>query len=175
MGCTGGRLKTWADERRLEEPATSVNRDAGEGPPRCCTTAVVAGDGLVWWGELPAELLERVFARFPTLATIPLEDLYLCGGCREQLFREELVTREEVARGLGLPPAVVAKAWRHDELFLRRGTVKAPAEVTAQPWWPAYRDVMLAAELDPDKRGALDSDLKAVMRAFAAAEPATET
>jgi hypothetical protein len=167
-------MKTWADERRLERRATSVNRDAGEGPPRCCATTVVACDGLVWWGGLPVELLERVYVHFPVLAAIQLEELYLCGGCREQLFRSGVVTREEIARGLELPPAVVAKAWRHDELSLRRGAVKAPAEVTAQPWWPAYRDVMLAAELDPGKRGALDSDLKAVMRAFPAAEPTTE-
>lgn len=155
---------TWADDRGVMPTSQTIDRDAGAGPPRCCVTRLVAADGLVWWGGQPAEILGRVRAALPALASVGDADLYLCGGCRETLWREKLVTREEIARGLGLSETLIAKAWRHDEQFWQRGPDSAPAEVLAQPWWPAYRAVMLAAMTDEAKRRTLDSDLKRVLR-----------
>lgn len=166
-------MSTWADQRRLNvsERAATLNRDAGEGPPRCCATREVVCDGLAFWGELPTELLARTRGRLPQLIAIADVDLYLCAGCRELLFREKVVTREEVARGLGLPVNAIAKAWLHDEEFHRRGATAAPAEVLAQPWWLEYES-LAADQLDADPKLAAGarrrwkSDMLALLRRY---------
>jgi len=165
-------VKTWTDT-----PA-AVNRDLGEGPPRCCSTAVVTGDSLVTWGGLPSAVLDVVRARLPSLPDDP--DLYLCAGCRETMFREKLLTREEVARGLGMSAAIIAKTWIHDEEFWRRGPESAPAEVTEQPWWPEYQalvaspqeQLLMGAELEAAEasaRGRWKTDVQDLLRRYAEA------
>jgi hypothetical protein len=122
----------------------------------------VPADGLAWWGGLPADLLARTRAKLPTIGGIPDVDVYLCGGCRETLFREQIVTREEVARGSGFSANAVAKAWLHDEEFWRRGPASAPAEVMAQAWWAEYEVVALTVP-----PGRLRGEVQALLRRYA--------
>lgn len=95
MGRAGGNLKTWADVAGLVPPSRSIDRDAGEGPPRCCARRLVAADALVHFGELSASRLAKVRARFPEHQDVPAIDLYLCDGCRGTIRREVILTRDE--------------------------------------------------------------------------------
>ena len=79
-------------------PATPVDRRAGEGPPRCCERDVIAADMLVWVGGLSEDALARVRAAIPRLVEAPVEELYLCDGCRERLLRRGVLTPEELPR-----------------------------------------------------------------------------
>lgn len=108
-------MKTWANEARISPPSRSIDRDAGEGPPRCCARRLVAADALVNYDELAAERLAELVKRFPHLQAV--SPLYLCDGCADTIIRERIVTREDRARDFGLPSTVVAKARAHDALF----------------------------------------------------------
>jgi hypothetical protein len=141
-------MKTWRTD------AAPVNRDAGEGPPRCCGTAIVAGDELWWLGGLPAPMLATMRTVFPAWASIADADLYACGHCKELLFRHLKVSREDWMRGHGFGPKAIAAAWVHDEQFWRRGPSSAPPEVQAQVWWPVYQDLFTQAQ---DAKDALES------------------
>lgn len=110
-------MKTWADTARVVPPALNIDRDAGEGPPRCCARGKVAADALIWYGELPVTIRSKVLARFPKLVNVPTSGLYLCDACAETLVRERVITREERAVGLGLAADRVAAARAHDLLF----------------------------------------------------------
>jgi hypothetical protein len=105
-------MKTWAEKAGSIPPSRSIDRDAGEGPPRCCARRLVAADALMYYG-----LLARVVGRFAHLQRVPLDELYLCDACGETLVRERVVTREERALAFGLPAAAVAKARAHDLVF----------------------------------------------------------
>lgn len=155
------RPPTWADDVRerahpnreyavVREPGVGyvrmLDREIDVYPPPCCARRRIAADVLVYVGTLPAPVLDLVRGRFPHLASIADGDLYLCDGCRETLVREQVITREGMARGFGAPADIVAKAWRHDELFYHRGPDSAPAEARAQAWWPEYEDVMRTAD-----------------------------
>ncbi len=151
-------IETWNDaDPRL--PARSIDRDVGEGPPRCCARRLVAADSLVRYDRLPPDLLAKVRQRFPDL---PAGPLYLCDACGETLIREGVLTREERARGFGLSPKMVAKAWLHDEQFLHRGPDSAPAEVRAQPWWPEYQALVATVP-----RESLPGEVQALFRRHA--------
>jgi hypothetical protein len=101
-------VKTWADEAGIDPPGLSMDRDAGEGPPRCCGRRFVAADGLVCYDDLAPERLKRLLARLPRLAEAA--SIYLCDGCSELLLREEIFTREERAIDFGLPQNIVDNA-----------------------------------------------------------------
>jgi len=88
-------VKTWADEAGIVPPGKSIDRDAGEGPPRCCARRFVAADALVHFGELSAPRLAKVRARFPKHQNVPDVDLYLCDGCRGTIRREAVLARNE--------------------------------------------------------------------------------
>jgi len=88
-------MKTWADSAGVRPPGLSMDRDAGQGPPRCCARRLVAADALVHYGDLHPTRLARVLARFPHLADVPLDQLYLCDGCRGTIRREVVLTRDE--------------------------------------------------------------------------------
>jgi len=88
----------------LSAPVTVyVDRSKGEGPPACCGIRRVAADALVWYGGLPAAVLERVRAALPRVAEIPAEELYLCDGCRGLLKRHQVLAPGEMPRSR--PPA----------------------------------------------------------------------
>ena len=108
-------MKTWADDADIAPPSRSIDRDAGEGPPRCCARRFVAADALVRYDQLPLDSLALVKERFPHLASIA--PLYLCDACGETLVREHVWTREDRAEGLGLSSTAVAKARAHDAVF----------------------------------------------------------
>jgi hypothetical protein len=105
-------MKTWADEAGIIPPSRSIDRDAGEGPPRCCVRRLVAADALVCYDELALERLAELAKRFPHLAEIT--PLYLCDGCADTLIREEIITREDRAIDFGLPQEIVDKAREQD-------------------------------------------------------------
>lgn len=88
-------MRTYADDAQVVPPALPLNRDLGEGPLRCCGTAVVTADSLVWYGpdEMAAPVLAKVRARHKQ---VPAEGMYLCGGCRETLRREKVIARTEM-------------------------------------------------------------------------------
>lgn len=88
-------MKTWAETAGILPPGLSIDRDAGEGPPRCCARRFVAADALVHFGDLLPALRTRVLARFPALATTPARELYLCDGCRGTIRREVVLDRNE--------------------------------------------------------------------------------
>lgn len=113
-------MKTWADMAKVSPPGSPIDRDAGEGPPRCCTRRLVAADALVCYDDLPGALLAVVKERFPAIAS--MTPIYLCDGCSDTLVREGVITREERAAGLGLSAASVLKARELDQLDASRGT-----------------------------------------------------
>jgi len=128
---------------------------------------------------MPPELLAIARTRLPPLAEIADEELYLCAGCVEVLIREQLATREEIARGHGLSAKLIAKAWIHDEEFWRRGPESAPAEVIAQPWWADYQalvtapqqQLLMGADLElaeATARGRWKTDVQELLRRYAA-------
>lgn len=165
-------MRTWADVAAVAPPSKSLNRNAGEGPPRCCNVQLVAADALIWWGGLPALIIGKAKARFPRLSAVANEELYLCSNCGETLVREKLITREELARSQGLSERQVAKAWLHDEEFWRRGPESAPSEVTSQPWWIEYLELRTKQEsTNPDEaakaRRQWKTDVQALMRRYA--------
>jgi hypothetical protein len=88
-------VKTWADAVGVVPASASIDRDVGEGPPRCCAKRHVSADALVYFGDLPSARLDRLRARFPALATVPDGELYLCDGCRGTVRREIVLAREE--------------------------------------------------------------------------------
>lgn len=75
-----------------------VDREAGEGPPRCCPRRRVLADKLVWYGGISDEALARVRARLPHLAEVARDDLYLCSGCILRLLREGVIRPDEIPR-----------------------------------------------------------------------------
>lgn len=101
-------MRTWASDAGVDPPGLSIDRDAGEGPPRCCRRRRVAADALVFYGGLPAGIRGRVLGRFPRLAEISPEERYLCDGCRETLRRERVIARTEMplSRPLQLPDVI---------------------------------------------------------------------
>jgi hypothetical protein len=86
-------VKTWADVAGIVPSATSIDRDAGEGPPRCCGRRLVAADALVCYDEIAPERLAAVLERLPSLKGV--RPLYLCDGCRGTIRREQLLRRDE--------------------------------------------------------------------------------
>lgn len=108
-------MKTWADEAGITQRARGVDRDAGDGPPRCCARRFIAADALVCYDDLAPGPRAALDARFPHLAGV--SPLYLCDGCAETIIRERVVTREGRARDFGLPDAVIEKARLHDNRF----------------------------------------------------------
>jgi hypothetical protein len=101
-------VKTWADEAGLTPASKSIDRDAGEGPPRCCGRRFVAADSLICYDELAPDRLKALIVRLPHLDEA--SPLYLCDGCSELLIRELVFTREERAIDFGLPQEIVDKA-----------------------------------------------------------------
>jgi len=135
---------------------------------------------------MPPELLAIARSRLPQLLEIADEDLYLCAGCVEVLIREQLATRADIARGHGLSPKLIAKAWIHDEEFWRRGPESAPAEVTAQPWWQEYQalvaapqqQLLMGADLElaeTTARGRWKTDVQELLRRYAADDQVSAT
>lgn len=122
---------TWADRAQLEQRAATIDRDRDEGPPRCCAIPRVAADELVWWGGLPSAAGASLRAAISALAAVADADLFLCGSCRDRMHREKRISRETAARGIGLSSAQIAAAWRHDEVFYRRGPASAPPEAAS--------------------------------------------
>lgn len=117
-------MRTWADDAKIDPPSLSVDRDNGDGPPRCCPRRLVAADALVYYGELAPGRRQALLARFPHLEGVG--PLYLCDGCSELLIRELIITREERAVDFGLPQEIVDKARDSDGLArdgLLRSTV----------------------------------------------------
>jgi hypothetical protein len=55
----------------------------------------VAADALVYFGDLLPLRLAKLLARFPYLADVPPDQLYLCDGCRGTIRRETVLTRDE--------------------------------------------------------------------------------
>lgn len=108
-------MRTWAGESGVGSPSRSIDRDAGEGPPRCCARRLVSADELVCYDDLAPERLALVLQRLPHLVWV--RPLYLCGACGETIIRERIVTREDRARDFGLPTALIEKARRHDDRF----------------------------------------------------------
>jgi hypothetical protein len=106
-------VNTWADERQLDVRAVTIDRDAGEGPPRCCARRLIAADSLVCYDKLAPERRAALLARLPHLEGVT--PLYLCDACSELLIREAVMTREERALDFGLPQEIVDKARDLDE------------------------------------------------------------
>jgi hypothetical protein len=88
-------MKTWADAAGIEPQGLSIDRDQGEGPPRCCGRRLVAADALVYFGDLASAPRARLLARWPHLAGVPATELYLCDGCRGTVRRETVLSRDE--------------------------------------------------------------------------------
>jgi hypothetical protein len=105
-------MKTWADVAGIEPRGLSLDRDKGEGPPRCCDRRLVAADALVCYDDVSAGLLSVLVTRFPHLEHAA--KIYLCDACSDTLIRERLVTREDRALDLGLPREIVEKMRAHD-------------------------------------------------------------
>ena len=101
-------MRTWASDQGLDPQAQSIDRDAGEGPPRCCGRRLVAADALVCYDELAPERRKALLERLPHLQDVT--PLYLCDACSELLIREAVITREDRALDFGLPAEVVEKA-----------------------------------------------------------------
>jgi hypothetical protein len=114
--------KTWADVAGIDPPSLSIDRDAGEGPPRCCSRRHVAADALVCYDDLAPERRKALLARLPQLAGV--DGVYLCDGCSELLVREVVITREERAIDFGLPQAIIDQARGLDALA-RDGLARA--------------------------------------------------
>ena len=100
-------MKTWADAAGLLSPSQTIDRDAGEGPARCCGRRLVAADALICYDDVSAELLSILVTRFPHFAEA--EQIFLCDACADTLVREQLITREDRATDLRLPQEVVDK------------------------------------------------------------------
>lgn len=105
-------MRTWADTAQVEPRGLSIDRDAGEGPPRCCGRRLVAADALVCYDDLAPERLAEIVKRLPQLAD--LTPLYLCDGCSELLIREAVITREGRALDFGLSEEIVNKERERD-------------------------------------------------------------
>jgi hypothetical protein len=101
-------MTTWADVAGIVPPGLSIDRDAGEGPPRCCQRRLVAADMLICYDEIAPERLKALVAQLPHLEGV--SPLYLCDGCSELIIRKGVMTREQRAIDFGLPQAVVDKA-----------------------------------------------------------------
>ena len=101
-------MKTWASDQGLEPQSQTIDRDASEGPPRCCRRRLVAADALVCYDELAPERLAAVLERLPHLKGVT--PLYLCDACGDLIIREAVVTREDRALDFGLGQDVVDKA-----------------------------------------------------------------
>lgn len=101
-------MKTWADVAGIVPPATSVDRDAGEGPPRCCNRRLVAADALICYDALAPERRAALVARWPHLEGVT--PLFLCDGCSEWITRERVMTREARMRDFGESQEIVDKA-----------------------------------------------------------------
>ena len=100
-------MRTWAEASDLASPSQTVDRDAGEGPLRCCARRLVAADALICYDDVSAELLSVLVTRFPHLEKAT--EIFLCDACADTLVREQLVSREDRAIDLGLSQEVVAK------------------------------------------------------------------
>jgi hypothetical protein len=109
-------MNTWADDAKIVPPGLPIDRDADEGPPRCCARRFVAADALVCYDELAPERRTALLKRFPHLSGV--SPLYLCDACGDTLVRERVITREERAIAFGLSAAAVAKARAQDLGFL---------------------------------------------------------
>lgn len=163
-------MRTWADAAGVVPPARSIDRDQGEGPPRCCARRLVSADSLICYDDVSAELLSVLVTRFPHLEKA--EQIFLCDACAETLIREHLITREDRARVFGLSEKLIAKAWLHDEESRHRGPDAAPPEVRGQPWWPEYESMCAARlALDDPKDAALAEarwrgDVQALLRQY---------
>ena len=90
-------FRTWATDRKVDLPAEIVDRRLG-GPPRCCSRDLVAADMLVHFGSVRTTVLAQTRTRFPHLAAVGPDDLYLCDACRATLERERIVARTEMPR-----------------------------------------------------------------------------
>jgi hypothetical protein len=108
-------MRKWAEVAGVIPSARSIDRNAGEGPPRCCARRLVSADELVCYDDLAPERLALLLKRLPHL--VGVSPLYLCGACGETIIRERLVTREDRARDFGLSTAIVEKARLHDDQF----------------------------------------------------------
>jgi len=108
-------MKTWADAAGIIPPAASIDRDAGDGPPRCCNRRLVAADALVCYDEADAVRLALILDRLLLLRQAP--NVFLCDACADLIVREQLVTREERALDLKLSAELVEKARAHDQLL----------------------------------------------------------
>ena len=75
-----------------------VDREAGEGPPRCCAKRRILADKLVWYGGISNDALTRLRARMPHLAEVAREDLYLCSRCIVRLLRDGVLRIDEIPR-----------------------------------------------------------------------------
>jgi len=117
---------TWADDAKIDPPGLSIDRDAGEGPVRCCGRRHVAADSLVCYDNLAPERLKALIARLPHLEGV--SPLYLCDGCSELVIRENVLTREERAIDFGLSQEFVDKARSLDSLA-SNGLVRATGRV----------------------------------------------
>jgi hypothetical protein len=117
-------VKTWASDQGFTQASQMVDRDAGQGPVRCCGRRLVAADALVCYDELAPERLAAVLERLPHLKGVT--PLYLCDACSELIIREEVVTREDRALDFGLPQDVVDKARDLDRKAGRTLTVIEP-------------------------------------------------
>jgi hypothetical protein len=84
-------FRTWAAE------ATLIDRRI-DGPTRCCGRDFVAADMLVHFGLVRTTVLAQIRVRFPHLATVGPDDLYLCDACRSTLERERILSRAETPR-----------------------------------------------------------------------------
>lgn len=110
-------MKTWAQEAGISPPACNIDRDAEEGPTRCCARRLVPADEMVCYDDLAPDRLAIVLERFPHL--VGVSPLYLCGACGETLIRERVVTREDRARDFALPESIIEKARIQDARFRR--------------------------------------------------------
>jgi hypothetical protein len=105
-------VKTWADVANVEPRGLSLDRDKGEGPPRCCDRRLVAADALICYDDLAAVRQLELLKRFPHLdGKTPV---YLCDACADTLVRERIISHEDRALDFGLDAAVIARARARD-------------------------------------------------------------
>jgi hypothetical protein len=87
---------------RVMEEATSGATPSGSTNPnaRCACGRMTTACMLVAVRDVPAAIKARI--------ALPDAE-YLCDGCRERLFREGHVTREDFFAHLGAPPEALAR------------------------------------------------------------------
>lgn len=83
-------FRTWAFDEGINLSTQMIDRRLG-GPPRCCSRDFVAADMLVHFGAVSTPALAQLRTRFPHLARVGPNDLYLCDACRSTLIRERVI------------------------------------------------------------------------------------